>query len=221
VSRESATRGCNDQVAIDSNHRNIVKPPDTTARSYTALKNKFVELSTQDPSTDSTGVPESSISNQNCPNGICIAGPNYGSPKVYNLEKPDPPHRRITQENGLAAVALLKGVKPGTKIPIMIVGLNDEINFFSRQIIGMFKEANWDPQIDSTVEYSLTYETPSGNANMYRGEGLVCARPPQLSHEAKLAIQALAVAGYPCRELLTRDAGDLKIVVGTRFIPKD
>lgn len=47
VDRYSATRGCNDSVAMNENHRELVKPCDTEADSYIFLKSEL--KSTSDP----------------------------------------------------------------------------------------------------------------------------------------------------------------------------
>ena len=44
VGRDSATRGCDDIIAIDANHQNLVKPCSTESASYTFLKNKIGSL---------------------------------------------------------------------------------------------------------------------------------------------------------------------------------
>lgn len=41
VNRDSATRGCDDNLAVDVNHRDLVKPCDTGKPSYTFVKNKL------------------------------------------------------------------------------------------------------------------------------------------------------------------------------------
>lgn len=220
VSRESATRGCNDQVAIDSNHRNIVKPPNASSRSYTALKNKFVKLTSLTNSGDLANSPPPTAPNPNCSNAICIAGSNFGSPQVYNFREPDPPARKITVEAGEAAVKILKDAPPGTNIEVDIVGQNGEIDFFSRQILGIFADAKWAATGHPVAIYAANYELPTGGWGTCHGEGLVCYHQPQIGNEGALAIRALAVSGYPCRDLPSIYAPGFKIVLGTRFLPK-
>lgn len=44
VDQNSATRGCTDQMAVNSNHRDLVKPCNAGEHSYTWLKNQLKEL---------------------------------------------------------------------------------------------------------------------------------------------------------------------------------
>jgi pimeloyl-ACP methyl ester carboxylesterase len=48
VSIDSATRGCEDTLALDTNHRDLVKPCTTRAPEYLALENKLRELNQVD-----------------------------------------------------------------------------------------------------------------------------------------------------------------------------
>jgi predicted alpha/beta hydrolase family esterase len=220
VGRESATRGCDDYVAIDSNHRNIVKPADDKARSYTALKNKFADLIAL-PDTVATVAPsqQSQPLNQNCPGGICIAGPNSGSPAVYNFEKPDPPARNISQKNGEAAVSILQAVSPGQKIEIEMVGQTPEIDHFTRQIMQVFVDAKWNPNIAPTINFSLTYKMENGYS-VYRGEEVVCYYHPQPTPKALAVVKAMNATGYPCREIPSDYAPEIELIVGTRYPAK-
>jgi len=87
VDKDSATRGCEDTLAIPANHREMVKPCNTRSDAYLALENK---LRTVSLSTDVTTTQPVVIS---APNGIAIGGGAVENPTVnnlYNMPRPLP-----------------------------------------------------------------------------------------------------------------------------------
>lgn len=70
VNRNSATRGCDDSVAVDSDHHHLVKPCSTEDTAYTFLKNRLRELAvttTADPPTYGVSRPSSHPTQEQAP----------------------------------------------------------------------------------------------------------------------------------------------------------
>ena len=80
VSRNSATRGCNDTLAIFGDHRSIVKPCSRRADSYLAVENKLRSTHLLTPATEVLTPPSAFA-----PNGIAITGGQVINPIVENL----------------------------------------------------------------------------------------------------------------------------------------
>ena len=71
VDHNSATRGCQDTIAIDANHGNLVKPCDVRSLSYIALANKVRTVKLENRSDRAPGGTGVTVS---APNGIAIGG---------------------------------------------------------------------------------------------------------------------------------------------------
>ena len=221
VDWESATRGCSDQVAIDANHFNIVKPADTSHRPYTALRNKFSDLLAQTAKISINSLDQRpSESPRNCQQSICIEGSNSGSLQVYNFGTLSPPPRGITNEQAKAAISLLSTAQPGTKLTLHIVGLDDEIERFARQIWAVFLESKWQVDAEPSFRFFVSYEV-QGNYRTYQGEGVACYYGPDSAGAGQLTVAAMAAANIPCKVIVSSYARDISVVVGTRFIPKE
>lgn len=86
VDPNSATRGCEENVAIPANHRDMVKPCTTRSDAYIALENRLRTVTLVSDTTPS--VPTTVIS---APNGIAIGGGTVENPTVNNLyNMPEP-----------------------------------------------------------------------------------------------------------------------------------
>jgi triacylglycerol esterase/lipase EstA (alpha/beta hydrolase family) len=79
VDPNSATRGCEENVAIPANHREMVKPCSSRSDAYLALENKLrtVTLNNEEASTQSSTVV-------NAPNGIVNLNGTLINPQVTN-----------------------------------------------------------------------------------------------------------------------------------------
>ena len=82
VDRSSATRGCQDFVAIPANHISIVKPCSTRDDSYIALKNKLENTTLANTATQTQ---ERSVPIASAPNGIANVNGTLINPSVTNL----------------------------------------------------------------------------------------------------------------------------------------
>ena len=214
VNRQSATRGCQDTVAIPGNHRQIVKPCNTSAEGYIALKNKLetVHLA-QTTEVGSTGTAYA-------PYGIAITGGLVENPTVNNYGSVAPPDRNITVEAGTAAVAILKRAAADKMVVLEPVGMNNEIDKFSRQIWQVFVDGGWTVTPQASQNLYLTYEVPNG-FRQYRGEGVACYHKPDPTADIQLAIQALTAAGFPCKDIASSYASDFTIIVGNKVVPDE
>lgn len=194
VSRESATRNCNDQVAIDSNHRNIVKPPTMEARSYTALKNKFVELSAQgDSAQEPSSAQPSIVQQQN----------NYGGNnfQVGNLYAGDP-GRRLTDQKVSEIISSLKLTSKGHLVVVAMLPIDKEMRDFGAQLRFMAVQSGWTQdgvQMDTSRQSYFMDRGSGALTNAPQGTHCI-ATPPKDSgdHRAQDFIQILSNAGVNC-----------------------
>lgn len=194
VSRESATRGCNDQVAIDSNHQNIVKPRDTAARSYTALKNKFIELSTQNTlvATPLQASPQ-----------IIQQQTNYGGSnlQVGNLYA-TPPGRRLDKKQIANIIASMKQIPKGSLVIVAMLPIDSEMRDFGGAIRFAAAQSGWTEdgiQMDTNKHSYITYRGLSERRNS--PQGTHCIETPSndpTDHRAADVIKILLSNGVNC-----------------------
>jgi hypothetical protein len=144
VNQYSATRGCDDTLALTGNHREIVKPCSTKNDAYIALGNKLrtVTLSSDESSTPSTTIVSA-------PFGIAVGGNNYGSNTVIN-EAPQPLSINSSQINQIKA-ALLQYKGTVSDIQIQEDGRTSETRALTEGLKTAFLGAGMNPTVTSAV----------------------------------------------------------------------
>jgi hypothetical protein len=140
---------------------------------------------------------------------------NYGTQSINGYVPP--PKRVMTQENALAAIALLKTAPIGSRVHFMRIGRTDEdeVERLFHQIYGVFMST------DGVWHVEADWAQASVGPN---SEGIGCSISSAPSKAGKIAEKAMKAAGFPCAHesldgMRHGASVDVDISVGTRIVP--
>lgn len=182
------------------NSKDEVEILETTRRRYRTwwgeVFQEDIRFNIKNPNSSPSPQGPTSTTINNAPGGFAISGGSVINPSVTNIVAPT--GRVLSKEKADSLVEQLKGNK---KVSVAIVDfepVTHEMDQLTRQLQGIFREANWDEVAVYKKDIRNTHITNSygpNNTVTNEPDGLHCIGD---SAESRMVIDLLSAVGLPC-----------------------